>query len=159
MAVNIDTQRVKEWEQMGFKILQGFNLDNDIKKDLINYAISYVLSREIEDDTQFNRYFKTKIYWLALSQYHKTCRQYKALENYRLINTPINKPEKDILSIELTSCMEALPTEYKQILSNYYFKGYTEKEIADMNNVSQATISSKIKHALQNLKEIYDKNK
>ena len=65
--------------------------------------------------------------------------------------------EKDDESSEVTNAVMQLPQKYREVIHLYYYEGYTEKEIAQMLNTNEKTISSRMIRGRKKLKELFEK--
>ena len=62
-----------------------------------------------------------------------------------------------IKSLKVTNAVMQLPQKYREVIHLYYYEGYTEKEIAQMLNTNEKTISSRMIRGRKKLKELFEK--
>ena len=57
----------------------------------------------------------------------------------------------------VTEAVMSLPQKYREVIHLYYYEGYSEKEIADILNVSAKTISTRILRGRKKLRDYMEK--
>ena len=75
------------------------------------------------------------------------------------LDSILNLPAPDVplnMLIDLRHAIELLPEQQRQRVTAYYFEGYTEKEIAKLQGVSQAAVHYSLTNALIALRKRLD---
>lgn len=86
--------------------------------------------------------------------------QYKSQQNQQpLDNVYINgSVVQNIDEIGIKQFVNMLKTEYRELIDLSYFKGFTQEEIAQMLNIPLGTIKTRLRAALNQLKQIISDN-
>ncbi len=143
----------------------------EIQNDLYSIAKMRVKSEEqIEDVLQEtmlsaylnlpklkeNKYFKTWIIKILINNCNKSFK-HKALVSLENddIDKYIGSEENHNKELEFEDIISFLNKEEKTILTLYYYLSYTTKEIAEILNKKEGTVTSKISRAKQKIKNKY----
>lgn len=70
------------------------------------------------------------------------------------INSPESATELALQRQRVRAAVAELPEEQKQVLALAYFKGYTQREIAEALNQPLGTVKTRIRLAMQKLREM-----
>ncbi|KIL06943.1 hypothetical protein SR42_15375 [Clostridium botulinum] len=62
--------------------------------------------------------------------------------------------ERETIRIYLDILISKLKKEYQEIINLYYFKNLKQEEVANILNISQMTVSRRLRKAINQLKEI-----
>lgn len=73
-------------------------------------------------------------------------------ENVDAIAAGAAQPNTDIIG--LRKLLESLKTEQRTLIELAYFKGYTHEEIAELEGIPLGTVKTRIRNALQQLRNI-----
>ncbi|WP_047981999.1 sigma-70 family RNA polymerase sigma factor [Ornithinibacillus contaminans] len=145
--------------------------------DLVRLAVNYVKDRETAKDMVQNTFIKcyenldnfryessikTWLYRITINQ----CKDYLKSWNYRKIqaknyieNVGVSKlisTEETIIKMEESKEMKdyifSLPPKYREVLFLYYYKSLSISEIADITELKENTIKTRLKRAKERLK-------
>jgi RNA polymerase sigma-70 factor, ECF subfamily len=86
------------------------------------------------------------------SQEYLQTRANLEIENYVGIIDNQNSTAHNVDAIGLSTLVEKLKPEYRQLIDLVYFKGYTQSEIADEFDIPLGTIKTRIKSAITSLR-------
>ena len=67
-----------------------------------------------------------------------------------------DEAERSLLMEKLRTAMEALPSEQREAVELAYFEGMTQSEIAARTGSPLGTVKSRVRAAMQSLKQIFD---
>ncbi|HTW48785.1 MAG TPA: sigma-70 family RNA polymerase sigma factor [Acidobacteriaceae bacterium] len=67
-----------------------------------------------------------------------------------------HETQRTLLAEKLRSAMAALPREQREAVELAYFEGMTQTEIAERTGSPLGTVKSRVRAALQSLKELFD---
>jgi len=84
---------------------------------------------------------------------HCSIVQNKISESHSEENTPARKMEDDEARQHLFQAIDCLPEKQKRVLLMHKFEDYSQKEICDALNLSQASVESLIYRAKSNLRK------
>lgn len=97
----------------------------------------------------------------ASIDYHRRNRRYENVnitdEVFMTVSDATPGPDElaEISDVKraIHSALHQLPPDQRQVVEHMYFKGYTQQEIADQFSVSVGTIKSRVRLAMQKLRE------
>lgn len=94
----------------------------------------------------------------AIDEYRKFKREKEKVE--KVIDSQVLKENKEIEAIsDIEVAMLELPDKYKNVFSLKYAQGLNDEEIANILNIKQATVRSRISRGKDKLKEILEEMK
>ena len=115
--------------------------------------------------------FKTWLFTICVNlyrntgkrKYNTTRREFSSTEEKeRFLNTVAAEAEDIDERLDLYRALDTLPKKYRLVLTLYYLRAFTGREIAGMLGIPEGTVSSRLHHAKKLLKrrlqdESYDR--
>lgn len=135
--------------RMCFVILR----DEELAKD----AVQDTFFKAYKNIAAFRRECSEKTWLMKIAI--NTCRDVKRSAWFRLLDrrvTPEDLPAPIVQtseeSVELTIAIMKLPPKLKEVIILYYYQQMTTREVADVLNIPQSTVSTRLRKAKEKLK-------
>ena len=144
-------------------------------EELLRLAYTYVKQHEVAEDivqdvllkayeqrSQFlgNASYKTYLYRMTINR----CYDYFRSWSYRntiltdRLTRIIKKPQKSFHSDEKSTyvgeCLLQLPIKYREVLILYYYKDFSQEEIAELLSISVNTVKTRMVRGRERLKKL-----
>jgi RNA polymerase sigma-70 factor, ECF subfamily len=152
-----------EYNKVVYRLALSYVKDRYLAEDLAHeILVKCYLSRE-----KFNGQcsFHSWIYRISINHCidfsRKTYRHRDCLhEDIELFNDKeVRTPESEVMSIydkeELRNKLRQLPSKYEEVITLYYFKGQSLKEIEHHLNIKRSTIKTRLFRAKRMLRKMY----
>ena len=123
--------------RMCFVILR----DEELAKD----AVQDTFFKAYKNIAAFRRECSEKTWLMKIAI--NTCRDVKRSAWFRLLIVQTSEE-----SVELTIAIMKLPPKLKEVIILYYYQQMTTREVADVLNIPQSTVSTRLRKAKEKLK-------
>jgi len=142
-----------EW---AFSVLQDANLAQDAVQEA--FVVAYQKLDQLRQPYGFPGWLKQ----IVVSQCHRLTRGKKVelqpIESTNNLPTPEPEPSAAVEEIELKQkvlkAIQALPESQQVVTQLFYFKGYSQKEIAKLLELPLTTVKKRLQYARRDLKGI-----
>jgi RNA polymerase sigma-70 factor (ECF subfamily) len=140
-------------------LLERFRLEYNKNKDFVRYSIYHMVRSDVVDDLvqdtfvkawknykkfKYDCSFKTWIYRIAMNTTYDYFRKHKHITQEGIENE--YKDDDDFKDL-VTKGLMRLTIKQREVFILYYKLGYTMIEIANLLNVSEGTVKSRIHYA------------
>ena len=144
--------RVEQIRKKMFAIAYPYFRSESMAIDMVDEAIykGFLKKRSLRQEEFFETWMIRILMNTCATQYKRSSR-HQSFEEYtqdRHIGSVL-----DAQKMELMDAVSHLPNDLQRVVSLKYFGGYTTVEIADMLKIPQGTVSSRLRRAIEQLRE------
>lgn len=121
--------------------------------DMVDEAIykGYLKRKHLKEEQYMETWLVRILLNLCKNKYKKSKRE-QALEAFSIEEFEKNQVQSDFANLSLREAMDKLPVEYKRIILLKYFGGYKTVEIANILEIPQGTVATRLRKALSVLR-------
>ncbi|MEH7010952.1 sigma-70 family RNA polymerase sigma factor [Neobacillus niacini] len=153
----------EEYNKMLYRLALSYVKDRYLAEDLAHEILvkCYLTREKFNGDCSFNSWMYRIASNHCIDFLRKTYRHrdflYEDLELFN--NEEVCTPESEVLNIcdkeELSNKLRQLPSKYEEVITLYYFKDQSLKEIENHLNIKLSTIKTRLFRAKRMLREMY----
>lgn len=130
--------------------LKVFKYIKNFKENSTLYTWMYKITKNVSIDMYRK---KKNLSPTEYQDYHSKNPDVYADTIHHKVVSPLEQAEKNELSVKMAKAMEKLSEDHKKILRLREFDGLSYSEIAELLEISQGTVMSRLHHARNNLKK------
>jgi len=157
------TEVYVEYNKKLYRLALSYVKDRYLAEDLAHEILvkCYLTREKFNGDSSFNSWMYRIASNHCIDFLRKTYRHrdflYEDLELFN--NEEVCTPESEVLNIcdkeELSNKLRQLPSKYEEVITLYYFKDQSLKEIENHLNIKLSTIKTRLFRAKRMLREMY----
>ncbi len=149
-----------KWADPLYGVIYNICKNEDVAKDVLQDTFVKVWEKSDAYDARKSKLF-TWIYQIARNKAIDAYRKNKKnqTENIQKANIIVSHSKSDqrLYHSELNKYIAKLDEKYQEVLKALYFDGMTQAEMSENTGIALGTIKTRLRIALRELREIYNK--